>query len=194
MTYERCAARVVIQGTPKCMRASHVMHGLPVLPIDCHGCPMQIGVDSLGTPQLPSMVKRAHNLMQSAPAIIASGFAHASATVKHTRLAVCDTCPLKVGNACSACGCNLKTKAGLATERCPNGYWDNETDRTPAELQPTPVTAPPAYAEAAVFKERTDTCSTCPHRSGRRCGGCTCDLTVMARLAENKCPKGKWRV
>lgn len=43
------------------------------------------------------------------------------------RWAICNACPLRRGNSCSACGCRLKgklaSKIAFAAESCPRGYW-----------------------------------------------------------------------
>jgi heterodisulfide reductase subunit A-like polyferredoxin len=46
---------------------------------------------------------------------------------KEKRLAICNSCPHKeelIGQPrCGACGCFLKLKASLATEKCPKDKW-----------------------------------------------------------------------
>lgn len=47
----------------------------------------------------------------------------ATAEQIEARTAICDTCPLKINGACSACGCGLKAKISLANQKCPKGMW-----------------------------------------------------------------------
>jgi hypothetical protein len=39
------------------------------------------------------------------------------------RMSICETCPYKVENRCSECGCFLTYKVGLNAEKCPKGKW-----------------------------------------------------------------------
>jgi len=39
------------------------------------------------------------------------------------RMNICETCPYKVENRCSECGCFLTYKVGLNAEKCPKGKW-----------------------------------------------------------------------
>jgi hypothetical protein len=40
------------------------------------------------------------------------------------RLAICNRCPYRTrDNRCTLCGCFVRAKTKVATEKCPNGYW-----------------------------------------------------------------------
>lgn len=40
------------------------------------------------------------------------------------RLAICKPCPYRTrDNRCSSCGCFIKAKVRVPSEKCPNGKW-----------------------------------------------------------------------
>ena len=45
-----------------------------------------------------------------------------------------------------------------------------------------PVVSKPQY------RERIETCNTCEHRKGSKCGLCGCIIAAKARMETSKCP------
>lgn len=62
-----------------------------------------------------------HSLSQAAKDVAKSRYA--SKNIVYQRLSICDTCPLKRENRCTACGCFLKTKTALLNSSCPINKW-----------------------------------------------------------------------
>ena len=52
-----------------------------------------------------------------------SGFKLVSKVEYFKRRLICAKCEERVKGRCSKCGCNLKMKLALATEKCPMNYW-----------------------------------------------------------------------
>jgi hypothetical protein len=48
--------------------------------------------------------------------------------VYESRLATCDGCPNRAAHRCRLCGCFVRGKAALPTQRCPIGLWPAVTD------------------------------------------------------------------
>ena len=73
----------------------------------------------------PGVLRMGWNIATAIAGFVASGGKTVSEEVYKQRLEICDTCPLREGNRCSAksCGCILEKKAKLASEKCPEGKW-----------------------------------------------------------------------
>lgn len=44
---------------------------------------------------------------------------------KQKRIDICNTCPFKLNNTCTLCGCDINTKTSIKSEICPDGKWLN---------------------------------------------------------------------
>jgi len=71
-------------------------------------------------------MNRIWNLTKAITKYIASGGKNVSKEEYEKRLKECDTCPVRKGNTCGACGCFLIAKAKMKTENCPNNFWDEQ--------------------------------------------------------------------
>lgn len=58
---------------------------------------------------------------------ISDGCSTVSTPELSTRLTTCDTCSLRDGYSCSACGCYLPVKATWKTATCPEDRWPRLT-------------------------------------------------------------------
>ncbi|AYJ43851.1 MULTISPECIES: DUF6171 family protein [Enterococcus] len=48
----------------------------------------------------------------------------ASPEIVSRRIAVCETCPLRLNHTCTKCGCFYRFRANLAKKNCPAGMWE----------------------------------------------------------------------
>ena len=75
----------------------------------------------------PSMAQKAVNFAKASARHVSSGLKSVSEETKNIRLAICNTCPHKVGEennpTCNKCGCFLNIKTGWASQACPIGKW-----------------------------------------------------------------------
>ena len=75
----------------------------------------------------PSMAQKAVNFAKASAKHVSSGLKSVSEETKNIRLAICNTCPHKVGEennpTCNKCGCFLNIKTGWASQACPIGKW-----------------------------------------------------------------------
>lgn len=76
-------------------------------------------------PVPPPLRTRARSLGKSVVRWAASGFARATPDEYDRRRAICQACELYDAekDRCTKCGCGLKAKPALATEKCPIGKW-----------------------------------------------------------------------
>lgn len=47
----------------------------------------------------------------------------ASFEIVAERIAICQTCPFRLGETCGKCGCYYRFRANLAIKECPVGRW-----------------------------------------------------------------------
>ncbi len=75
----------------------------------------------------PSLAQKAANFAKASAKHVSNGMKSVTAQTKSNRLAICNSCPHKVGTednpTCAKCGCFLKIKTGWASEVCPIGKW-----------------------------------------------------------------------
>lgn len=83
------------------------------------------------------------NIIKAGVQYAESGFKNTSEEEYHKRLLVCSTCEEFNNNRCNKCGCYLKLKAKMATEKCPLGKWPNDI-------------IPPSHTKENIFR-----CETC---------------------------------
>lgn len=88
---------------------------------------------------MPPLSTQAWNLTRSLVAFVSDGGKLVNSATYHQRLAICHGCDERVGNRCSACGCNLTAKAKARAWECPLGYWG----RNPLSPIPVFMTAAP---------------------------------------------------
>lgn len=72
---------------------------------------------------LPSIFTKAANFAKALSLHVADGGAKISSEQMERRLEICALCDRRSGDHCSACGCDLPTKAGWRTSSCPVGKW-----------------------------------------------------------------------
>ena len=83
--------------------------------------------------ELPSNAARAASFIaaaaKAAMGVLSTGKLVAAPDVRSERMAVCEACPNfqasegALGARCSVCGCFLKAKTALITQRCPENKW-----------------------------------------------------------------------
>jgi hypothetical protein len=75
----------------------------------------------------PNLAQKAANLAKASAKHVSNGMKSVTAQTKSNRLAICNSCPHKIGTednpTCAKCGCFLKIKTGWASESCPIGKW-----------------------------------------------------------------------
>lgn len=72
---------------------------------------------------MPSWAEQAWSVATAVADWIAQGAPIVSADIYQQRLERCDVCPNRNGHRCKNCGCFIRGKAGMPTERCPIGLW-----------------------------------------------------------------------
>lgn len=74
----------------------------------------------------PSFFKKAQNFTTSVVNYVSSGMVNVSDPIKQERMAICRACPFfnSSNTTCNKCGCFLEIKTGWASEKCPEGKWD----------------------------------------------------------------------
>lgn len=91
---------------------------------------------------LPPLIIRGFNFAKAMTKFAANGFKMCRQETIDARLAICQACPNLVDNHCKVCGCTcvatnqVMNKLAIASERCPEGKWDVETEENqqqPAE-------------------------------------------------------------
>jgi len=88
----------------------------------------QYGLTVLGRlaedkPQLPDVLTMAGNFASTMAKHAADGFRHVDESVLRGRLETCSTCPHRLDDRCSVCGCFLDAKAAMRVSECPLGLW-----------------------------------------------------------------------
>jgi hypothetical protein len=73
----------------------------------------------------PPLATQAGNAIGSMARFVASGFAVATAEEQARRLAICHLCPEydAIRVRCRKCGCRVRLKARIASDRCPLSKW-----------------------------------------------------------------------
>jgi peroxiredoxin len=79
--------------------------------------------DSRDRKALPSFLTKAANFANALAKHIGDGASKVTAEQMERRLEACTLCDRRTGDHCSACGCDLPTKAGWRTTQCPLGKW-----------------------------------------------------------------------
>ncbi len=77
---------------------------------------------------LPSKLAMAGGLVRALATHIGDGRRRVTAEQLEQRLEECSLCDKRTGESCSACGCNLTTKAGWRTSKCPLGKWPESVE------------------------------------------------------------------
>lgn len=89
----------------------------------------------------PSLAQKAANFAKASTKHISGGLKKVTEETKNKRLAICNSCPFKVGTeekpTCNKCGCFLKIKAGWASESCPIGKWGAGESPKPQNRRPS---------------------------------------------------------
>lgn len=117
------AMRHYMQQNPQWSVISHStdQHGLTVL-----GCRDE------DKPPLPKAVTMAGNLGKALVGFIADGGKSVTEEQLEQRLLVCSDCPQRRNTRCAVCGCYLAAKAKLASQACPLGLWEKNTEAAEA--------------------------------------------------------------
>lgn len=84
-----------------------------------------------------TILDRAKRLAAAAIDFWRDGMAIATPEQQAYRLAVCESCPLKQGNTCADCGCNLPLKVKARAAECPNNRWFRYHDNYRPLINPT---------------------------------------------------------
>jgi len=76
--------------------------------------------------QPPSLIQKAQNFATSVVNHISNGMVKVSDPIKKERMEICRACPFfnASNTTCNKCGCFLEVKTGWASEKCPEGKWD----------------------------------------------------------------------
>lgn len=87
---------------------------------------------------MPSKLKMAANFARAIATHLGDGSRRVTTLQLEQRLEECALCDRRSGDNCSACGCDLLTKAGWRTSECPLGKWKKLASVDP----PTPANTP----------------------------------------------------
>jgi len=73
----------------------------------------------------PGLLTKARNFSGAMIDWAKDGFTMSAEEVKKARLDICAECPLlnKQTMRCHACGCPVNSKAGIKSQKCPQGRW-----------------------------------------------------------------------
>jgi len=115
---------------PKCEKEYYNQNS----PFYCH-CGFYISSQTISIPKnkinaneykSPSIVKKIQNFATSVVNHISNGMIKVSDPIKEERMAICRACPLfnSSNKTCNKCGCFLEVKTSWASEKCPEGKWD----------------------------------------------------------------------
>lgn len=88
----------------------------------------QYGLTVLGCraedkPKLPGLLTMAGNFAKALAEHVADGAKKVDLPVLQSRLETCSTCPQRVNDQCSVCGCYVAEKATWRTSVCPLQFW-----------------------------------------------------------------------
>lgn len=87
-----------------------------------------------------SLAKKAANLATDAAAFVSAGAPITRKELRQQRLAICETCPEKIGGKCNLCGCVIRIAVWAATKACPLGKWP--------KAEPAESCTPPSQPQA----------------------------------------------
>lgn len=73
--------------------------------------------------QSPGLVRKSFNLARAMVKYAASGLEDCTSEEYTERLNMCNMCPTRNGDECSACGCPIAKKAVIKGEKCPLNKW-----------------------------------------------------------------------
>ena len=92
--------------------------------LDENICPQE---DCVPKDELPSLMQMAKNLASDSAKIIKNATQGNSTLIdddtRHTRWAMCQTCPRLQNDRCLECGCFMKVKVAFVTSKCPLEKW-----------------------------------------------------------------------
>ena len=73
----------------------------------------------------PTLIRKAASATVAIVKHAASGFQAASDEMQAERLLICEECPLldRKRNVCISCGCPIKKKTRMQSQKCPKGKW-----------------------------------------------------------------------
>jgi peroxiredoxin len=95
---------------------------------------------------LPSALTQAVGFARALATHIGDGGRRVTPDQLRGRLEVCTLCDRRTGDRCSACGCDITTKAGWRTSQCPLKKWPTPTGGGPAEPSPEATDKPASVA------------------------------------------------
>ncbi len=73
--------------------------------------------------QMPTLVEMAKTFSIAMAGFAKGGFKLVDRTEYFKRRLICEKCEERRKGRCGKCGCNLKMKSALATEKCPMNFW-----------------------------------------------------------------------
>lgn len=88
----------------------------------------------------PTLAQQAANLATDAAAFVVAGAPITRKELRTQRLAICETCPEKIGSKCNLCGCVIRIAVWAATKNCPLGKWPT--------AEPAQSCTPPSQPQA----------------------------------------------
>lgn len=71
---------------------------------------------------------RVFKFLKAVREFVADGCRTASKEQYAERLEICEPCDRRVGLSCGECGCWLRPKAKMRTEKCPLSKWSENSD------------------------------------------------------------------
>ena len=89
--------------------------------MSCSSCPKYPTPPADHTP--PSLPAQAWAAMTAAARFTLGGLRVLPVADQQARVAVCDGCPYRRGDQCTACGCVLSIKTWMPAEHCPHSLW-----------------------------------------------------------------------
>jgi hypothetical protein len=130
----QCAVNLTPQACAVCTDKAHpaqsvnevtvsLAHGQEIAPeakrqlLDAHG--------HLLRRQMPSWAQQAWSAATAVTDWLKAGAHGVPREQYEARLQICDACPNRDGHRCRRCGCFVRAKASLPTEKCPIGLWSN---------------------------------------------------------------------
>lgn len=86
--------------------------------------------ENLKAPQLPSLWEQAKSVTKATVTHIMSGMEEVTPEERQRRMDICGGCEylLKEENRCGKCLCFLGAKQRWASQSCPMGYWESNTE------------------------------------------------------------------
>ena len=89
----------------------------------CDSCPKAAFPAPPPNQSPPPLTVQAFTAMTAAARFMLGGFRVLPSDEQQRRAAVCEGCPYRKGDQCTACGCVLSIKTWMPAEHCPHNLW-----------------------------------------------------------------------